>query len=80
VSVDVGVGVSVGTGDCVGEGVAVDGVKTSSVCVIEGVSVGPGMGVSLGRAGLALAVRVGETTGVGVASPGARRMAINPAQ
>lgn len=78
VSVEVGVGMSVGTG--VKVEVAVDGVKASSVGVIDGVSDGPTVGVSLAGAGLLVGDPVVEAAGVGVASPGARRMAISPAQ
>jgi hypothetical protein len=77
-SVEVGVSVSVGAGVTVG--VTVEGVKTSTVGVIDGASVGPGMGVWLGGAGVSVTENVGETAIVGVGSPGARRMAINPAQ
>jgi hypothetical protein len=90
--VSVGVGVNVGTGvsvevgvkvlvgDGVPVGVLVEGVKTRRVGVMEAVRVGPGISVALGAARGAVADGVGEAAAVGVASPGARRMAIRPAQ
>ena len=79
VSVEVGAGVSVG-GTGVKVEVAVDGVKASTVGVIDGVSVGPGRGVSVGGAGEVVGEVVTDAVGVGVVAPGARRMAISPAQ
>jgi hypothetical protein len=78
-SVDVGVGVSVG-GTGVKVEVAVDGVKTSKVGVTDGVRLGPGVVVALAGAEVVVDEAVAVPVGVGVASPGARRMAINPAQ
>jgi len=78
VSVEVGVGVSVGDG--VKVEVAVEGVKARTVGVIDGVKDGPAVGVSLAGAGVLVGEPVAEAVGVGVVSPGARRMAISPAQ
>lgn len=78
VSVEVGVNVLVGDG--VPVGVLVEGVKARTVGVMEEVRVGPGISVALGATRGAVADGVGETAAVGVGSPGARRMAIRPAQ